>query len=1680
MDSADPGQPRKRKRAEAAGPQPAADDLANIQALYDRGRAYDAYRATLHFAPMRDWHDPEARVLAGRLAHHLGAPQMADSLMLLAWRRSPDNLHARYFGIRALLSRRGPLEALGAIERYPVPVDDPILHAEWLALKGHILGSFRDFARAEALLAEARRIAPDHHWIALEAASLLGMQDRVDEALAEARRGFELQPLHPGATLAQAQILLLLARDDEAIGALDAAMENVQSSSIAAFLASLLTERERYTEALQAWEFCQVLMPMIEKPTRAWLFGHLSHMQYLLGNIEESKRLAKTSGDSVLEHLASRLEDGPTVGHRRLKIDVPFIKQHHVTCVPTTMAMLGRFWGQDLEHLAIADQITYGGTATHRERQWAESHNWIVREFTVTWDAAVALLDRRVPFTLTTAGGDVGHEQAIAGYDTHRRTLLIRDPSTPGMREIDFDSLLKSEQSSGPRAMIMLPQSEGHRLDDIDLPEAAERDVLHRIMLALDKHDRGEAERVAQTLMPAPAQTGVSVPHRIAHLARQTLAMYDQDVVALLRSVDEELTAFPNDTQLLMQKQRCLAELSRSAERTALLRELANGTDGHPIFIRIYAEALSDSAAEHEAALVYLRRYLRNVALDPEGLRVMANVTWAAQRFEEATALYRLAASLGETNESMATSYFIAAALTGKQEEALEFLGDRAWRASARASLPARTLFWALEQLFRIDEAFEGLQKAMSLRPDDGELVLFAADWYARFSRPGVDDLLRKAEPITRKADFLATRASIHGYRGELQKSLADWMQVFEMQPLSTEAHQAICQTLEQVEGKPAVIRFLEQLIERFPGYRPAHALLAGATRDSDPARHERAVRRLLEIAPNDAWAHRELAIHLANNGRFDEGLSEAARAEEIAPAEAAGPTVRGRVLMLAGRNAEAREAFLEALDLLADEPYAIAFIGATATDGKEREKLHENLFDKIIAKTAYGEGLLGWFDVARANIAAPRMLELVTAAVTRRPDLWQAHSIAIQQLITMRQTTDAVARAEQATSRFPLQPALWMNAAAAYRAAGDQDKEAAALETSLRLTATNSEAAAELAMLLQRRNEHDRAIAVLSSAAAAAPLDPIVQWMLGGALWTRGEKDDALKRVARAAKLAPDHGGIWDDLREYSMEAQQPDLPHRTAEELVEEKPGNALAWLALAATEKDLDARLTAIERAIAVDPSSESAYDRKAVVLTEAGRFIEALDACAGPNANRRPSLALRGRESWVRYRQGDVKTAIEKMSAILSDEPNYGWGWYQLCQWYSAANDKEKYRTAAKELARISPDAVLSWNHLGEAELLNNNVQGAEECFARALDLDPANVFASLSMIDIHLDGKRIARASELLEQSEVRTHHPAFKLKRLEIALRRKKRDEVTAAMTAMAADPSLDFDMVQQAIARMRQTGYEDDLRQILQSASRGPKMNPAAAAEQVRVMLEKNRTKEALDWIDSMRAGQEETAHAAAISFLDSTANRRESKWLDAFGNRFPRWAMDDTEIWGMCGYVRVVLRQYHSCVSSMSDWANRKETRPAMLLNLALAYRNIDDEASGAKVNEFALQLPEDQTTDEHRVWVALDAALDGRYENADKRISAIPMDRLNSVHQLIARLVWALVVAARERKKGGKWRPAASEQLHLVISARRTGQVVPIVAKYYRKAIARLRADFVKGLFDSLWAFQMRSQI
>ena len=191
---------------------------------------------------------------------------------------------------------------------------------------------------------------------------------------------------------------------------------------------------------------------------RRWLAGRRSDAAYRCGNLALAAALARESGEPFFLIIAGRLE-GPEPGDRRVLLDVGFVRQHHQTCAPATLAAIARYWGLPADHLAVADAICYDGTPNHRERSWAEQNGFLTLEFTVTWGAAVSLLDRGVPFTLTTVETQNSHLQAVIGYDQKRGTLLIRDPTLPASAEALAEPLLARYRSVGPRGMALVPRA---------------------------------------------------------------------------------------------------------------------------------------------------------------------------------------------------------------------------------------------------------------------------------------------------------------------------------------------------------------------------------------------------------------------------------------------------------------------------------------------------------------------------------------------------------------------------------------------------------------------------------------------------------------------------------------------------------------------------------------------------------------------------------------------------------------------------------------------------------------------------------------------------------------------------------------------------------------------------------------------------------------------------------------------------------------------------------------------------------------------------------------------------------------------------------------------------------------------------------------------------------------------
>ncbi|HXX92996.1 MAG TPA: tetratricopeptide repeat protein, partial [Planctomycetota bacterium] len=1281
-------------------------EVDGIRDLYDRGLYLQAYEAARGRGPLGSWKGTDSRILAGRLAGNLGARRLACALHLAAWRADRGHPEALYYHAYALLERRGPLAAWEALRRAGDFKDaPPRARGDLFALVAEVAATLRDFDTADQWLARAEETAPDRVWIDVERSRILELEDRYEEALEAARRSLEGRPWYRPAVQSAAHLLQLLDRDQEALELLGEAGRRLESGSVMGQLAALQIELGLHAQARESVERFAQLCPLLEKEGARWLAARRSDLAYYLGDRAEAARHAPQAGTSFYQRLAEGLKasDRPA---RRVLLPVGFVRQHHVTCAPATLSAISRYWSMPAEHLAVAERICYDGTPSHSERRWAEENGWVAREFTVTWASATALLDRGVPFTLTTVEPGNAHLQALIGYDDLRRTLLVRDPYERNWGEFLDPEMFERHRSSGPRGMMLVPREKAAQVEGVPLPEAELYDALYRLLGALERHDRDEAARSQDELSArAPG-------HRLALWGRRSLAAYDADRVTQLACTEELLRLYPDDANLRLSKLGHLREMGRREERLELLQVECEREGAHPIFFQQYARELAADARRHDLAARYCLQSIRQNPRDAESFHILAGISWNRQDRERAVDLYRFAASLEDKNEAYAESYFIASRHLRQTAQAILFLRNRFRRFGARSAWPARTLFWAYEQLDRMAEAFEVLEEAIRLRPQDGELLLYAA---AAYARTGNSDrgavLLKSAEGRSHRGSWLRTAAHLAAGRGEIRSALELWRSIGEVEPLAMDAHAQTARLLAETQGRAAAFDHLRGLADRFPHHAGIHQLWIEWLRDGEAREHEAAARRLIAINPDDAWARRELALVLTRERRLDEAVALAEAACRLDPTEPSTYTVRAAVATAAGDTAGAIEACRKSIRLSVDwEPALRDLVHAARTVAERREAL-AFIRAELIRQVIFGDGLLTYRDLAKDTLEPEELLSHLREAVEARPDLWHAWAAIVRQTAEMNRLDEAVELARKATDRFPLVPRLWVDLAFVCRLRGDLPGLRAALEQALRINPSWGLASRELAAFLERSGDFAGARSVLEQAVARLPLDPYVNERLAEILWKLGERDSAIARMERLVGLEPGYEDAWSTLASWAGELRRPERPRALAREMAARRSGDPRSWLILARIldrPEDLAERLGALEKASELDPRGTDARDLRSTLLAEAGRYDEALAACGGVDA----PLPLRGRSAWVEAQRGRRRLAIDRMRSLLAEDPSYAWGWLQVADWCREEGMNPVYLEAARAIHRLAPQRALSFGYLGDAKLRTGDRPGAK--------------------------------------------------------------------------------------------------------------------------------------------------------------------------------------------------------------------------------------------------------------------------------------------------------------------------------------------------------------------------------
>ncbi len=1242
--------------------------------------------------------------------------------------------------------------------------------------------------------------------------------------------------------------------------------------------------------------------------------------------------LAGRASDGLDDPSLARPANRGEVRGPRVELPIGFVQQHHKTCAPATLTSIAKFWSMPAEHVEVAEEIAYYGTPAHAERKWAEDHGWHAKSFTCTWDATVALIDAGIPFTLATTEVSSAHLQAIVGYDSVRRTLIVRDPGERHKIELSFALMLDRYRSTGPRGMALVPLAQKEKLDAISLPDEAMYEHLHRFDLALVGHCRAEAEK--QTRAMAVLRPG----HFLTLHARRFLAYYDADLPQELLCVEQLLTLFPSDLRLQLDRAYCLSVLGRREERLELLRRLSEQKETDPACWQLYAQELSADARRNPETLYLLKKAVRatppGAPLQGRLLDTLARIRWNHHDFDEAMKLHHFATCVDDKDEYLAQNYFMSALARGQTDMVLSFLQHRFKRFGAKSSLPARTLYWAYMQMERRAEAFETLDEAIRLRPEDGELLTYVGEAHMyRGEFEQAEATLARADGVSKPAARLRSLAYLAFNQDQRVKARDLWAEVIKIEPLAEDAHQIYALLLGEKEERAEAVKHLTDACARFPHHFGLTRMLYAWHAEDGPAAREPILKRLIDIHPADIWVRIEYAYNLADQDRFEEGFQQLEEGERLDPSNPGVWFARG---ILFGRNKrieDAQYACREAIRRNVDFEAPIHELLRLCENLQDRRETVAFVVAELLRQTTFGNGLVALHAAAQPNFPPDELFASLRRVRDARPELWQAWSSVTRQLGYANRDEESLSQAQMAVQRFPANFALWLDLAERQRHV-DTEAELQSLRRAVELAPGNDLAVRRLAEALERANQTDQAKKMYEQAIRRAPLVPYAHVDYADLLARLHDYDGAIKQARHALKIDPWFEEAWNRLRNwYVLFARFDDLIE-LARAGTKKLPGDMRTWNRLAQAyqakapqanndeeKKRIDDCTRAYDEALKRNPYACHIHDFKAEMLAKAQRFDEARQACNPPAWKGKPPLELRVRSIWVEAQEQDFDAAKKQMVALLREDPSYDLGWNMLVDWSFASQDYHDYLAAAGNMLRAQPQSAIAFTYRGEARLRMEERDAGIEDLKNAYRKDPCNIFTSHLLFDELLTDNNLAGAEAILLAMKQNLFYHHVEARAVQLALKKENKEAASAEFTRMCESPftlpsSLDF-----AVRAFDQANWKDAADRAIHNAMQKPNWNLHLA------MLyasgwNPNLANDLPDRIAALDRALERQPEA--FVFLDLKANmltngnQFELAWQVCQSKTFPQ---DEVALQGRAAWVMYRSGNGHDAIAKMKE---------------------------------------------------------------------------------------------------------------------------------------------------------------
>lgn len=660
----------------------------------------------------------------------------------------------------------------------------------------------------------------------------------------------------------------------------------------------------------------------------------------------------------------------------------------------------------------------------------------------------------------------------------------------------------------------------------------------------------------------------------------------------------------------------------------------------------------------------------------------------------------------------------------------------------------------------RVEQAGERLREGVDKEQTNHPVLLFLWARY-HFQSGDKEAALKVAERSLKFGDHTPNHLLLGRLKleqGELTQAAKHLEQVAATNPDKIQVALLQAATYLQQKDFERTIEVLKAQGEVIDNLAEAQVLLGNAylaKRDVDAA--NRHLRRAAELVPGSAEIQTKLALGKLfsgeTKGAIDElseviGQDESGRADAMLiyiqlgndDKEGALETARrvvamrgddavahnllGSVHSVRGEQAEARAAFIKAIDVDADfAPAKLNLAKLNAQEGKR--ELAISLYQQVLSK---GPNLTAYLDLARLHADAPeQLLSYATLAWRHFPGNLVAGQLLVADRLKNKAAVDALKIAREIVAKNPADlKATLLAGRVAYRL-GELSEARELFESATELAPTNANVWEGLGTLQRRLGENRLA---KQSLLRSIELDPDHMWshvqLARIALQEDRDWERALELAERVKLLAPDKS--VGPLLEAAARAGRNDWVGA----LNAYQAGYAIAPtrdIAFNLSEIHLrlgqiDAAQEALTRWLEAKPQDGQARRQLAVNLIRTQRYRAALKQyeIVLKQEGRQPDII--NNMAWLQHELGsfsDLRRArdlAEEAHALAPENPEYmdTLGWILL-----SLNQKERSLDLLKQAALLSPNDGEIRYHLGEAYLANGQPRMARVAFQRSLDM-----------------------------------------------------------------------------------------------------------------------------------------------------------------------------------------------------------------------------------------------------------------------------------------------------------------------------------------------------------------------